>query len=161
MSLDTITITAARQREAGENDYNGPDGTRSAMLIRVGDPVTEPSTMGKKDTWTHRTWTFAIDDGSQYDGQVLDCRVSVTSSNSDKSKQFQLICALFGRTPPVGTTIDIKKHLLNRSCYVSIKSNDAGYPYIETFMAKPENGAKPTPAPEPVAVAAGADDLPF
>src|SRR5205085_8701191 len=82
-SAGTIAITAGRApREGNEQDYAGPDGTRSAMLIRVADPVTEPSTMGKGGTWTSRIWTFAIDDQSEYDGQILEKRVSDKSSPS-------------------------------------------------------------------------------
>jgi len=165
VSYDTITVTQAKpQREANEGEYTGPDGTRSAMLIRVSDPVTEPSTMGKKSTWTHRTWFFAIDDQSEFDGQVLDSRISVTSSNSDKSKQYEAINALAGKTVPVGVELSISRHLVNRSCYIRIESNDNGFPVIRSFMAKPETGS-PVQAPAPAARAespvAAPADMPF
>lgn len=163
MSAGTITITAGREREGNERDFAGPDGTYPVLLVSVSEPVTEPSTMAESGSWTYRRWTFAID-GGEYDGQVLDARASTKSS--PKSKQFQIISALFGKVPPVGTSIDIQKHLIGRSALVSVLTNDNGYPYIAGFMAAPGSGkapAAPAPKPEPVATPAVADDsdLPF
>ena len=160
MSAGTITITAGREREGDENDFSGEDGTYPVILVRVGEPVTEPSTMAESGSWTYRRWTFAID-GGQHDGQVIEARASTKSS--PKSKQFQIVSALFGKVPPVGTQIDIQKHLVGRSALVSVLTNDNGYPYIAGFMASPGGGRAAAPAPkaEPVAVAAGDDGLPF
>lgn len=161
MSTGTITITAGREREGNENDFAGSDGTYPVILVRVSEPVTEQSTMSESGSWTYRRWTFAID-GGEHDGQVLEARASTKAS--PKSKQFQIISALFGKVPPVGTTIDIQKHLVGRSALVSVLTNDNGYPYIAGFMAAPSGNGKaapaPAPKPEPVA-AASDDDLPF
>ena len=74
MSAGTITITAGRpNRQGDEKDFSGPDGTYTATLVAVSEPVTEKSNMAdaKGDgTWTYRTWTFAIGP----DGEVLDTR---------------------------------------------------------------------------------------
>lgn len=170
---DSITVTQAAQRPEGtellpgEKDYAGPDGVRSAMLIRVSDPVTEKSTFpgSKKENWTHRTWTFAIDDQSEWDGQILQRRAAVVNSNSEKSTQYEIINALAGKTVPVGATLSIRQHLVNRSCFVRIESTDQGYPRVAQFMAKPETATRPAPALAPApAVApapATADALPF
>lgn len=161
--IDTFVVTQAKsapERELlpNEQEYKGPDGTRSAMLIRVGPPVTEQSTMGKGGTWTHRTWYFAIDDGSHFDGQVLDSRISVNTSNSDKSKQYEVMTALAGRPIQVGTEISISKHLINRSCFIRIESGESGFPRITAFMAKPQTENTSSSAAAP---AASGDDLPW
>jgi hypothetical protein len=143
--------------QPGEQDYTGPDGTRSATLLRVSDPVTEPSTFpgSKKTHWTHRTWTFAIDDGSEFDGQIMQRRAAVVDSNSDKSTQYEIINALAGKTVPVGATLSISKHLVLRSCFIRIVTENE-YPRIAQFMAKPEQAPAAVKA-QPVAEAA----LPF
>lgn len=164
MSAGTITITAGRERDGNENDFAGPDGTYSVILVRVTDPVTAPSTMGKSETWTYRDWTFAID-GGEFDGQVIDVRASCKAGPS--SKQVRMITALFGKVPPVGTQIDIQKHLVGRGCLAAIQTNDAGYPYVDSFMSAPSGGGraaapKPEPAPAAAAPAEGDDSgLPF
>ena len=111
MSAGTITITAGRpNREGDEKDFSGPDGTYTVTLVAVSDEVTEKSTLAdaKGDgTWTYRVWTFAID-GGEYDGQVIDKRVNARSTGP-KSKQFGLVAAFVGRTPPVGASIDIQR----------------------------------------------------
>ena len=65
MSAGTITITAGRpNRQGDEKDFSGPDGTYTATLVAVSEPVTEKSSLAdaKGDgTWTYRTWTFAIE----------------------------------------------------------------------------------------------------
>lgn len=146
---DAITITAGRpNRQGDEQDFAGPDGSYLATLIGVTEPITAKSTMADArgdGTWTYRDWTFAID-GGQYDGQVLDVRANASSSGP-KSKQFAIIAALIGRTPPVGAQIDIQAHLVGRQCLLGIKTNDNDYPYADTFMAVP--GAQAT-APAPV-----------
>ena len=160
MSAGTITITAGRApREGDETDFAGPIGTYPARLIRVGDEVTEPSTMGKAATWSYRIWTFAIDDGSEWDGQIMEVRASTKSS--PQSKQFEIISALVGRVPPVGAQIDIKAHLVNRSCLISIKTNDSDYPYIAALMAAPAaRAAAPAPAPPGAKLEAAAEAEP-
>lgn len=171
---DTITISAGRpNRQGDEQDFTGPDGTYTATLSAVSEPVTEKSTLAdaKGDgTWTYRDWTFAIDDESEFNGQVIDVRANAGSSGP-KSKQYGIIAALVGRTPPVGAQLDIQKHLVGRQCLVSIATDeDNGYPKIQTFMALPPSrqqapAAAPAPEPEPAPlreqVAAAPDSLPF
>jgi hypothetical protein len=176
MSAGTITITAGRpNRQGDEKDFSGPDGTYTVTLVAVSDEVTEKSTLAdaKGDgTWTYRTWTFAID-GGEYDGQVIDLRANARSTGP-KSKQFGLVAAFVGRTPPVGASIDIQKHLVGRQALASILTNDNDYPYVDKVMALPAsqaNGAAPEPAPappvppaaapEPAAPVASSDSLPF
>lgn len=140
---NAITITAGRpNRQGDEQDFTGPDGSYLATLITVTDPITAKSSMAdaKGDgTWTYRDWTFAMD-GGQFDGQVLDVRANAGSSGP-KSKQFAIIAALIGRTPPVGAQIDIQAHLVGRQCLLGIKTNDSDYPYADTFMAVPGDQA--------------------
>ena len=163
MSAGTITITAGRpNRQGDEKDFSGPDGTYTATLVAVSEPVTEKSTMAdaKGDgTWTYRTWTFAIEP----DGEVLDTRAN-TRSAGPKSRQYGIIAALVGRTPTVGAEVDIERHLVGRQCLVSIETNDNDYPYIKTFMALPParvgNGPAPAPAPAPAPPAAAPVEAP-
>lgn len=174
---DAITVTQAAARPAGaelqpgERDYAGPDGVRSATLLRVSDIVTQPSTLPKAkpgDTYSWRTWTFAIDDGSEWDGQILQRRASVTSSNSEKSTQYEIISALAGKTVPVGASLSIRQHLVLRNCLIRIVTENE-YPRIAQFMALPANMRPAAPAPAPVATQhpgvpdgqANPDGLPF
>jgi hypothetical protein len=158
MSAGTITITAGRpNREGGEKDFSGPDGTYPVTLVAVSDEVTEPSSLAdaKGDgTWTYRTWTFAIE-GGEYDGQVIDLRANARSSGPT-SKQFGLVAAFVGRTPPVGASIDIQRHLVGRQALASIVTNENGFPKVDKVLALPaqRNGTAPapTPAPAPPAV---------
>ena len=169
MTADTITITAGRPDRGGDTkDFAGPDGTYTAALIAVGESVTEKSSLAdaKGDgTWTYRDWSFAIDDDSEWAGQVIGVRAN-TRSTGPNSKQFKMIAALVGRTPPAGAEIDIQRHLVGRQCLVSIGTNDSGYPVAETFMAlppaRPANGpgAPPVPAPAPVPPAAAPASAP-
>ena len=155
MSAGTITITAGRpNREGEEKDFSGPDGTYTVTLVAVSDEITEKSTLAdaKGDgTWTYRVWTFAID-GGEYDGQVIDKRVNARSSGP-KSKQFGLVAAFVGRTPPVGASIDIQRHLVGRQALASILTNDNDYPYVDKVMALPVAAPVVTPAPAPPAAA--------
>jgi hypothetical protein len=166
MTAGTITITAGRPDRGGDTkDFAGPDGTYTAALIAVGEPVTEKSSLAdaKGDgTWTYRDWSFAIDDDSEWAGQVIGVRAN-TRSTGPNSKQFKMIAALVGRTPPAGAEIDIQRHLVGRQCLVSIGTNDSGYPVAETFMALPP--ARQQAAAQPVAAPAAAEvavpELPF
>jgi len=169
MSAGTITITAGRpNRQGDEKDFAGPDGTYQVALIGVSDEITERSTLtdAKGDgTWTYRVWTIAIDDGGEYDGQVLDIRANARSTGP-RSKQFGFVAAFAGKTPPVGAVIDIQRHLVGRRALAAIKTNDNDFPYVDTVMALPPERPKvaaPAPAPEPATPAAEADDgaLPF
>jgi hypothetical protein len=161
---DTITITAGRQnRQGDEREFSGPDGTYTATLAAVSEPVTERSSLAdaKGDgTWTYRTWTFAVEP----EGEVIDVRANARSAGP-KSKQYGIIAALVGRTPTVGAEVDIQRHLVGRQCLVSIKTNDSDFPMIDTLMALPPGPARATqaPAPGPAAavVAASEDGLPF
>jgi hypothetical protein len=171
MSAGIITITAGRpNRQGDEKDFSGPDGTYTATLVAVSEPVTEKSSLAdaKGDgTWTYRTWTFAIEP----DGEVLDSRANARSAGP-KSRQYGIIAALVGRTPTVGAEVDIQRHLVGRQCLVSIETNENDYPYIKTFMALPPARVEaPAPVAAPVAVPAPAEapanpaplsgDLPF
>lgn len=170
MSNGTITITAGRpNRQGDEKDFSGPDGTYTVTLAAVSDEITEKSNLAdaKGDgTWTYRVWTLAID-GGEYDGQVIDIRANARSAGP-KSKQYGLVAAFVGRTPPVGAQIDIQKHLVGRQALAYIATNENDYPVVDKVMALPSSGKAnavpaPSPAPAPVApepVAAGSD-LPF
>ena len=139
MSAGTITITAGRpNRQGDEKDFTGPDGTYPVTLVAVSDEITEPSTLAdaKGDgTWTYRVWTFAID-GGECDGQVIDLRANARSSGPN-SKQFGLVSAFVGRTPPVGAQIDIQRHLVGRQALASIVTGDNGEK--KTIKAKLED----------------------
>jgi hypothetical protein len=161
-----ITITAGRPNREGDwKDFAGPDGTYAATLIAVTDPITAKSSMAdaKGDgTWTYRDWTFAIDGGTPFDGQVIDVRANASSSGP-KSKQFAIIAALVGRTPPVGAKVDIQQHLIGRSCLLGIRTNENDYPFADTFMAVPGSAAAapaaPQAAPAPPAVPSDASAM--
>jgi hypothetical protein len=164
MSAGTITITAGRpNRQGEEKDFSGPDGTYTATLVAVSEPVTEKSSLAddKGDgTWTYRTWTFAIEP----DGELLDSRANARSAGP-KSRQYEIVAALVGRTPTIGAEVDIQRHLVGRQCLVNIQTNDKEFPYIKSFMAlPPTRAAAPAPVAAPVAApaaAAAGDDLPF
>jgi len=174
---DTITISAGRPaRDGGEKDFAGPDGTYEMTLVTVSEPTTEKSSIELKrgdGTWTFRDWTFAVSDGGEYDGQVLDLRANAKSTGP-KSKQFEIIVALFGRTPPVGTEIDVQRHLVGRSCLCRIATRDGtDFPYVAGLVPLPAisspapaargRAAEPEPGPVAVTAAAGTadDELPF
>ena len=127
--------------------------------VRLGtdpaDEITEQSSLAdaKGDgTWTYRIWTFAID-GGEYDGQVIDMRANARSSGP-KSKQFGLVAAFVGRTPPVGASIDIQRHLVGRQALASIVTSDNGYPKVDKVMALPAQAARAAVAPAPAPPAA-------
>jgi hypothetical protein len=158
MSAGTITITAGRpNRQGEERDFSGPDGTYPVTLVAVSEEVTEPSSLAdaKGDgTWTYRVWTFAID-GGECDGQVIDMRANARSAGPT-SKQFGLVAAFVGRTPPVGAQVDIQRHLVGRQALASIVTSDNGFPKVDKVLALPaqRNGSAPAPTPAPAPPAA-------
>lgn len=166
----TVTITGGKpNRQGDEKDFTGPDGTYPVVLIAISDEVTQKSTAAtaKSDTWTYRVWTIAIDSGPHM-GEVMDIRAS-SSSTGPKSKQYGLIAAFAGRTPPEGTDVNLDK-LIGRQALAAIATNENDYPYVDKVMAMPPGmlqapeptATKPAAAPPPEPVAATTDsDLPF
>lgn len=183
---DSIIITAGRpNRQPGDRDFAGPDGTYPVTLVAISDPITEKSTQPPKGPnddgmYTYRIWTLAIDDGSEHDGQVIDMRANV-GSTGPKSKQYALVAGFSGAVPPIGAVIELPK-LIGRRALALIQTNENDYPYVHTVLPLPaERNAPaqapaqaPEPAPEPApaptatplreTVAAGAstsNDLPW
>jgi hypothetical protein len=163
LSADTITITAGRPaREGDAQDFSGPDGTYQVILSSVSDIIEEASRQprqlrnGKPDPrddgrWVYRIWTLAIEEG-EYADQVLDLRANARSTGP-KSKQFEIIAALLGRTPQIGESISIPE-LPGRSALALILTNENEYPYVKQLMPLPARGGtrqQPRPATTPVA----------
>lgn len=161
MSAGTITFKAGRrEREDDYKDFAGQDGVYNMTLVSVSEPYTAPSTFHKSGQQTFRDWLFAVSDGGAHDGEVLDMRSTV--STSDKSKQFEIVTALIGRNPALGSDIDIDKHLVGRDVMAHIQTNDNNFPFIASLMPAPAKGAKPAAAPaSPPEAAQDGDALPF
>ena len=53
------------------------------------------------------------------------------------------MAAFVGRTPPVGASIDIQRHLVGRQALASIVTSDNGYPKVDKVMALPAQAAAP------------------
>lgn len=170
MSAGTITFKAGRrERQDDYKDFSGPDGVYRMTLVSVSAPYEADSSFTKTGKQTYRDWVLAISDGGPHDGEVLDIRATV--STSDKSKQYEIVSALIGRSPALGVEVDIDRHLVGRDALANIQTNDNDFPYIKALMPAPQAAAPaaqpaPAPAPAPVPVAAGApaasdDGLPF
>lgn len=171
MSAGTISFKAGRrERQDDYQDFTGDDGMYLMTLVSVSEPYEAPSSFHKSGKQTFRDWIFAVSDGGPHDGQVLDMRTTV--STSDKSRQYEVVTALIGRNPTLNTDIDIDRHLVGRSVQAHIQTNDNDYPFIKTLVpvlqappAAPAAAPAPAPAPVPVPVAAApaasADGLPF
>lgn len=168
MSAGTITFKAGRrERQDDYKDFSGTDGVYEMTLVKVSEPYEAPSTFHKSGKQTFRDWVFAVSDGGPNDGEVLDIRSTV--STSDKSKQYEIVTALIGRNPSLGADIDIDRHLVGRSVQAHIATNENDWPYIKTLMPARTSGQAaapaPAPAPEPVAAPAAApateSELPF
>lgn len=163
MSAGTITFKAGRrERQDDWKDYAGPDGVFPMTLVSVSAPYEAPSTFHKSGKQTFRDWVFAISDGGPNDGEVLDMRSTV--STSDKSKQYEIVTALIGRNPALNTDIDIDRHLVGRSVMAHIQTNDNNFPFIASLMPAPASTAPAAPAPAPAPPPAPApqdDSLPF
>lgn len=170
MSAGTLTFRQGKTREPGENDFTGPNGTYPFVLIRVTAPYEGDSSFTKTGKQMYRDWTFAVDDPNrqygdgQQDGRIMEIRTS--NSNSDKSKQFEIVAALIGRNPAYGAPVDIDTHLVGRGALGSVLTNESEYPYIDKLIAAPrpaQAAAAPKAAAqsEPAAPAAGEDGLPF
>ena len=108
---------------------------------------------GGDGTWTYRDWTLAIDGGA-HDGQLIDIRANARVAGP-ASKQYALISGFLGRTPEVGEVINVRT-LIGREAFAKIVSTDAGWPKVETVIAKPQTTRAPAPAtpPAPAPVAA-------
>jgi hypothetical protein len=172
---DTITITAGSR----EGAYRGEVGNLPGVLVShtIYPPEDQPPLKSKQnpnETYRLREWGFSIH-GAPDDADM----VWVTSgmSTGPKSKTYGIIQALLaGKQPPVGTTLDINKHLIGRMALVTVEESEKGYLDGKTVTAMPAallaqlspNGAAAdartaaAPKPAPVAVAdANPDDLPF
>lgn len=161
MSAGTLTFKAGRrERQDDYKDFSGPDGMYDMTLVAVSAPYEAPSTFHKSGRQTFRDWTFAVSDGGPHDGEVLDIRSTV--STSDKSKQYEIVTALIGRNPSLGADIDIDRHLVGRSVQAHIATNDNDWPYIKTLVPAKGQAQQPaTPAPAAPAAAPADSDLPF
>lgn len=184
MSTDTITITAGSKQGA----YRGETGVLPATLVThtIYPPVDQPPLQSKQnpnETYRLHEWGFSIH-GAPDDADM----VWVTSgmSTGPKSKTYGILQALVAGKPiPVGTTLDINKHLIGRMALVTVEENDKGYLDGTKVTAMPAallaqlspNGAaadaRTAPAPAPAAKTApvpvatadpdqtGDDSLPF
>lgn len=157
MSAGTITFKAGRrERQDDYKDFSGPDGMYDMTLVSVSAPYEAPSTFHKSGKQTFRDWVFAVSDGGPHDGEVLDIRSTV--STSDKSKQYEIVTALIGRNPSLGADIDIDRHLVGRSVQAHIATNDNDWPYIKTLVPAKQQAAAAAPAPAPAAAPAPAPE---
>lgn len=174
MSAGTISFRAGRrERQDDYRDFSGPDGMYDMTLVSVSAPYEAPSTFHRSGRQTFRDWVFAVSDGGPHDGEVLDIRSTV--STSDKSKQYEIVTALIGRNPELDTDIDIDRRLVGRGVQAHVATNDSGWPYVKTLVPAKGGAAQadapraaraaraPAPAadPDPAAPAADDSDLPF
>lgn len=109
-------------------------------------------------------WVFAIDDGGQFDGEVI--KATTSTAAGPKSKMYAYITALLGGRPPQeGQTFE-KQDLCGRVALATIGPNEGGWPRIQNLSALPaamqqqmlaqvapvaQQAPAPQPAPQPAA----------
>ena len=143
-----------------EGYFDGDDGVYEVALISISEPRTVTAQRGERagQDVTLLDWQFAIGDDGPHAGQVIEA--STSTASGPKSKMYSWLTALFeGKSPPVGTELDIEKHLIGRRALATIRRDTEGWYRIENLGALPSRAATPLPAPAAparVAVAAGA-----
>jgi hypothetical protein len=148
-------------------DQDIPDGVYPLILSDIKPPRTVTAKRGPKagQDIDLRDWIFDVDQpGHPLDGRVID--VSTSLASGPKSKQFEILTALFnGVRPPEGTSFG-KSDLCGRRILGTIQHDEGGWPQIATFSAMPAQmqqqafaaatGAPVAAAPVPVAALAPA-----
>jgi hypothetical protein len=80
-------------------------------------------------------WIFAIDDGGQFDGEIV--KATSSTASGPKSKMYAYITALLGGRPPAeGQTFE-KQDLVGRVALATIGPNEGGWPRIQNLSALP------------------------
>lgn len=166
MTADTITITAGAKQGA----YRGEEGVLPGTLVTHTLEGPFESRQKPGETFKLHEWGFAIHGAPEGAEMVW---VKSGESTGPKSKTYGIITALLnGKQPPVGTTLDINKHLIGRPALITVEKNDNGYLDGTTVTAMPAAllgmvapsgaAADARAAAKPVPVAdANPDDLPF
>lgn len=155
--MGEIEITAGSKAGA----YLGADGTFPATLTGVTDrgqggtkaegaPPFKSKDPTRPDYYL-REWEFAIE-GAPPEGCLVWASTSLNAS--PKSKAFGYITALFGKAPPVGTKLDIERHLIGRMCLVTVHRDDQGFMVVDQLTPMPTvtpqaRPSAPAPAPAP------------
>lgn len=150
--MTTLTISAGTKEFA----YLEDDGTFPATLVsyeRKG-PFDDAKKPGEQ--YHLLEWGFSIDDA----GDNSMVWTATGESTGPKSRTFGIISALLGgKQPPVGTKLEIEKHLIGRRALVTVRKDERGYMKVDTVSAMP---TAPKAATKPVVVEADTDDaLPF
>lgn len=150
--MTTLTISAGSKEFA----YLEDDGTFPATLVgfeRKG-PFDDAKNPGQQ--YHLLEWAFSIDNA----GDNSMVWTATGESTGPKSRTYGIISALLaGKQPPVGTQLDIEKHLIGRRALVTVAKDEKGYMKVQSVSALP---SAPRAATKPPAVAdANPDDLPF
>jgi hypothetical protein len=143
--MTTITI----EQGSKQGSYRGEDGTYTATLtsVEVRGPFDSKQPKFPGEQFSLYEWAFAIE-GAPEDS----CMVWASSSTrvSPKSKAFGYITALLGgKQPPVGTELDIEKHLVGREALVTVFNDPAtGFTDVTQVTAIPKVATAKAAAPK-------------
>lgn len=162
------TIRVSSGYTPPENAYVEADpGPHVVTLVAITEPREVDDTFkgGKRLV---QEWQFAID-GGPYDGQMIwDSWVTAPKDGNvhPKSNFYGYMTALFGRTVPEGTDLDIERHLIGRQALATTEKSEQGFVRIVNLGALPaalSKGKAAAPAAPPLReqVAASNDGLPF
>ena len=146
---------------AGQSDI--APGTYAVTLTEISEVRTQTAQRGPNagKEFSIRDWTFVTDD----DQEIRD---SASVSRSNRSKQYEWVTALLGGTPPALDQKLSLTQLIGREAIATVELVD-GWPKIKVLSARPQERPKAATGAaaaararaQPVAVAAGDDDLPF
>ena len=131
---DRITVSAG----GPPPDQDIPDGVYPLILFDIKPPREVTAKRGPKagQNIELRDWLFAVDQpGHPLDARVID--VSTSLASGPKSKQYEILTALFnGVRPPEGASFG-KSDLCGRRILGTIQHDEGGWPQIVTFSALP------------------------
>jgi hypothetical protein len=114
-----------------------PDGVYSVTLVEISEPKTVTAQRGPKagQDINLLDWTFAVDDGSQFDGETIQASTSMASG--PKSKMYSWLTALLGGIPPaIGQSFE-RTDLTGRRALATIRKDESGWPRLENLGAIP------------------------
>lgn len=130
-----------------------PDGVYSVTLVQISEPKTVTAQRGPKagQDIDLLDWTFAVDDGGQFDGETIQASTSMASG--PKSKMFNWLTALLGGRPPlIGASFE-RTDLVGRRALATIRKDEAGWPRLENLGAIPASMLAQQEAPLPAPAA--------
>lgn len=152
--MTTLTISAGTKEFA----YLEDDGTFPATLVafeRKG-PFDDAKKPGEQ--YYLLEWAFSIDDA----GENSMVWIATGESTGPKSRTYGILSALLaGKQPPVGTQLDIEKHLIGRRALVTVAKDEKGYMKVQSVSALPSSPKAAAKPAAPAVADADPDDLPF